>query len=187
MAKRSFFVFILEVLNMESTVSFFAQKEPASTTTPTLMGRRCQSCGRNFASRKSYTRHTCMSGKKMETEAMSTNAPEESCLVPETEQELASDVTPITPPSPPTPAPPPVVQTIDHSQFLEVDENVVYFVTQYCRSCNQKHNEGPYKAQTDEPPGTEVITNCPTRGHRLFARVYQCPVDVESTGRDPRY
>ena len=199
MAKRTFFVFVLEVLNMETPISFFTQKEPASTTTPNLMGRGCQSCGRNFATRKSYTRHTCASRKKVETEAKPTIVPEEPCLVPETVQEMAKDVTPLTPPPPPpphppapsvpTPTPPPDARTIDKPQILEeeeeYDEPVVYLITQYCRSCNQRHNEGPYTAETVEPISMEVLTTCPARGHRLYAKVHLHPIDVESTRQDP--
>ena len=60
MAKHAFFIFVLEVLNLESTNNFFAQKEHTLATTPTLMGRKCQTCGQIFATHKTYTRHTYM-------------------------------------------------------------------------------------------------------------------------------
>ena len=85
------------------------------------------------------------------------------------------------PPSPPPPATPPIISTDIQPQTPGPDQPDIYAVTQYCWSCNQKHNFGPFPAEEDGPPGTEGIMTCPSYGHRLHAKVTLQPADVEST------
>ena len=149
----------------------------AAATTPTPKGQKCKTCGQLFASCKTYTRHTCMTRKKKE-KALTTNvtSPKDTCVVPEAVQEQAEKC-PATPP-PPTP---PLIPINNQPQTLVTDQSTVYLVTQYCCSCNQKHNLGPFTACEVDPPGTEIIMSCPSHGHRLYSNVSLHPVNEEST------
>ena len=91
---------------------------------------------------------------------------------------------PLTPPPPPMNARPqprrsPWTPTTGWSR-----DYPVYLVSQYCRACNWKHNLGPLPYRNVELFGTEVPISCPSRGHRLYAKIAIRPADIESTRRD---
>ena len=185
----------------------------ASTSTPAPAGHGCESCGRLFSSRKVYKRHTCVSREKKERKALSPSAPEEEHVATEPIQAQAtkqspspspsrSPTPPPLPPPPPhhsppplsahhnpplPPTPPPITPSFDQPWTLDPDMLYAYIVTQYCQPCNQKHNLGPFDAMEADPFGTEVVVACPSRGHRLYAKVKRHPVDVESTRHEPGY
>ena len=172
-AKWAMFVFILEVINGVSAEAFFTQK--SSTEKPQRTDEeRSRLTQKHAHAAKCARQHELEHANNTPTATASTPVlTSQEC---ETEQELTMKR--LTTPPPPSP---PIISTDFQLQTPGPDQPDIYAMTQYCQSCNKKHNFSPFPAEEDSPPRTEGIMTCPSYGHRLHAKVVLQPADVEST------